>query len=135
VGGGPLGGSGTGSKFIAGKTPASGTAGTPGAKGAAAESPAAPANGSPSAPAGMMAAVVADGDEDSTDSYRWDGDKDGVTFEEATKPNATVSSYAPSSPNPSCCRVSVESVVSGPTCSVTQLVDDIVLPPIFFSLC
>jgi hypothetical protein len=113
VRGGPSGGSGTGSKSPAGKTPASGTAGTPGAKAAAAESPAAPADGSPPAPAGMTAAVVADGDEDSTDSYCWDGDEDGVTFEEATKPNASVSSYAPSSPNPSCCRDSVKSVVLG----------------------
>jgi hypothetical protein len=30
------------------------------------------------------------GDEDSTDSFRWDGDKDGVMFEDS-KPKASVS--------------------------------------------
>ena len=126
------GGSTGGSKAGGGATPAGGTAGTPGAKAAAAESPAPPTNGSPdAAPAGMMAAVVGDGDEDSADSFRWDGDEDGVTFEEATKPNTSVSSYPPpSSPSPSCCWVSLEAFSPGPACSVTQLAVDIVLPPV-----
>ena len=41
-----------------------------------------------------------------------------------------VSSYPPSSSSPSCCCVSLEAFSPGPTCSVTQSVDDIVLPPI-----
>ena len=46
------------------------------------------------------------------------------------KEHASVSSYPPSSLSPSCCRVSLEAFPPGPTCSVTQLVDAIVLPPI-----
>ncbi len=129
MGGGSSGGSKSGSTSQAVTIPASGTAGTPGAKAAAAGSPAAPTNGSTAAPAGMTASVVADDDEDSTDSFQWEGEEDGVTFEEATKPKASVSSYLPSSPGPLCCRVSITSVSPGPTCSLTQSVDDIVLPP------
>ena len=111
-----------GSKAGGGATPAGGTAGTHGAKAATAESPVTPTDGSPdAAPAGMAAAVVGDGDEDSTDSFHWDGDEDGVTFEEATKPNTSVSSYPPpSSPSLSCCRVSLETFSLDPTSSVTQ---------------
>ena len=60
------------------------------------------------------------------DSFRWSGDEDGVMFEEAVKPKASVSSYPPSTSNPSCCRVTLE---GGPTCSVTQSADDLILPP------
>ncbi len=75
--------------------------------------------------------VVRDGDEDSTNSFCWEGDKDGVPFDAATKPNTSVSLYPPpSSPSPSCCQVSLEASSPGPTCCVTQLVDDIVLPPV-----
>jgi hypothetical protein len=63
------------------------------------------------------------------DSFRWNGDKDGVTFEAATKPNTFVSSYPPSSLSPSCCRVSLEAFSPDLACSVTQSVDNIVLPP------
>jgi hypothetical protein len=126
VGGGSMGGS----KAGADTTPAGGTAGTLGAKAAAVESPGHPTDGfSGAAPAGMTAAVVADGDEDSTDSFHWDGDEDGVTFEAATKPNTFVSSYPPSSPSPSCWRVSLEAFSLDPACSITQSVDNIVLPP------
>ena len=82
---------------------------------------------SPAAPAGMSASVVTDEDEDSTDSFRWDGDENGVTFDEAVTPKASVSSYPLSTCTPSCCRVSLK---AGPTCSVTQSADDIVLPSI-----
>jgi len=51
-------------------------------------------------------------------------------FEDASKPNVSVSLYSPSLPAPSCCRVSVESVLAAPACAATQSVDDIVLPPI-----
>jgi hypothetical protein len=78
----------------------------------------------------MTATLTDAGDEDSTDSFRWDGDEDGVTFEDASKPNASVSFYSPSSPSPSCCRVSVESVLAAPACAATQSVEDIVLTPI-----
>ncbi len=115
------GGSTGGSKAGDGATLAGGTAGTPGAKAAAA------IKDSPAAPAGMATSVVTDKDEDSTDSFWWDGDENGVTFDEAVKPKASVSSYPPSTCTPSCCRVSLK---AGPTCSVTQLADDIVLPPI-----
>ena len=125
------GGSAGGPKPPAGTTPTGGTAGIPGAKAAAAGFPAPPTDDSSAAPAGMTASLVADEDEDSTDSFRWDGDKDGVTFDEAVKPKASVSSYLPSTPNPSCCRVSFE---AGPTCSVTQLANDIILPPLLVRL-
>ena len=75
----------------------------------------------------MTASVVTDEDEDSTDSFRWDDDENGVTFDEAFKPKASVSSYPPSTSTLSCCRVSLD---DGLTCSVTQSADDIVLPPI-----
>ena len=48
-----------------------------------------------------------------------------MTFDEAVKPKASVSSYPTSPSSPSCCRVSLE---GGPTCSVTQSADDIILP-------
>jgi hypothetical protein len=108
-----------------GATPAGGTTGTPGAKAAAAT------EDSPAAPAGMAASLVTDEDKDSMDSFRWDGDENGVTFDEVVKPKASVSSYPSSTSTPSCCRASVE---AGPTCSVTQSVDDIVLPPILVQL-
>jgi hypothetical protein len=81
-----------------------------------------------------MAAVVTDGDKDSTDSFLCDGDEDGVTFKEATKQYTSISSYPPSSPSPSCCRVSLEAFSPGPACSVTQSVDNIVLPPVLVQL-
>ena len=56
-----------------------------------------------------------------------DSDSDG-------EEHASVSSYPPSSPSPSCCCVSLEAFSPGPTCSVTQSVDDIVLPPILVQL-
>jgi hypothetical protein len=74
----------------------------------------------------MTVSLVADEYESSTDSFRWFGDEDGVTFEEAVKPKSSVSSYPPSTSNPSCCQVSLE---GGPTCSVTQSAADIILPP------
>jgi hypothetical protein len=86
VGGGSSGGVGIGSKSPASGTLISGSSGTPGAKLAAAVSHATPSKVSPSAPVGMMAALVADVDEDSSDSFCWDGDEDGVTFEDAHKP-------------------------------------------------
>jgi hypothetical protein len=52
-----------------------------------------------------------------------------VTFEDARKPKALVSSYAPPSPGPLCCNFSVESCLPSPTCLATQLGNDIVLPP------
>jgi hypothetical protein len=131
VGGGSTGGS----KAGGGATLAGGNAGTPGAKAAAAKSPAPPTDGSPgAAPAGMTAAVVGDGDEDSTDSFHCDGDEDGVTFEDAIKPNTSISSYPPSSPSPSCCRVSLEAFSPGLAGSVIQSVDDIVLPLVLVQL-
>ena len=81
-----------------------------------------------------MAAVVTDGDKDSTDSFLCDGDEDGVTFKEATKQYTSISSYPPSSPSPSCWRVSLEAFSLGPACSVTQSVDNIVLPPVLVQL-
>ena len=123
------GGSTSGSKAGGGTTPAGGAAGTPGAKAAAAASPAPPPPDA--APAGLSAVVVGDGGKDSTDSFRWVGDKDGVPFDAATKPNPSVSFYPPtSSPNPSCCQVSLEASTPGPACCVTQSADDIVLPPV-----
>jgi hypothetical protein len=71
------GGVGTGSKSPLSGTLASGSSGTPGAKLAAAVSHATPSKVSPLAPVGMTAALVADGDKDSTDGFRWDGDEDG----------------------------------------------------------
>jgi hypothetical protein len=130
VDGGSLGGVGIGSKSPANGTLASGSSGTPGAKMAAAVSHATLSKVSPLAAAGMTAALVADGDKDSTDSFCWDGDKDGVTFEDAHKPKAPVSFYAPSSLGPSCCNVSVESFLPSPTRSTTRSGDDIILPPI-----
>ena len=120
--GGPTGG--------AAKSPASGTSPTPGAQAAAVGSPPAPGGDSPPAPAGMTATLTDAGDEDSTDSFRWDGDEDGVPFEDVSKPKASVSFYSPPSPSPSCCRVSVESVHAASACAATQLVEDIVLPPV-----
>jgi hypothetical protein len=120
--GGPTGG--------AAKSPASGTSPTPGAQAAAVGSPPAPGGDSPPAPAGMTATLTDAGNEDSTDSFRWDGDKDGVPFEDASKPKASVSFYSPPSPTPSCCRISVESVLAASACAATQLVEDIVLPPV-----
>jgi hypothetical protein len=130
VGGSYSGGVGIGSKSPTSGTLASCSSGTPGAKVAAAVSHATPSEVSPSSPAGTMVALVADGDKDSTDSFCWDGDEDGVTFEDAHKPRALVSSYTPSSPGPFCCNISVESFLPSPTCSATRLGDDIVLPPI-----
>jgi hypothetical protein len=54
-------------------------------------SPPVPAPGLASAPVGLTAAVIQDvgGNESSTNSFRWYGDKDGVEFE----PNAAVSNY------------------------------------------
>jgi hypothetical protein len=121
------GGSAGGLKPPAGNTPPVGTAGAPGAKAAAAGFQAPPTDDSPAAaPVGMTALLVVDEDEDSTDSFRWFGDEDGVTFEEAVKSKASVSSYPTSTFDPSCCRVSLE---GGPTCSVTQSVDDIIQSP------
>ncbi len=121
------GGSAGGLKPPAGTAPPVGTAGTPGAKAAVAGFPAPPTNdSSAAAPAGMTASLVAKDYEDSTDSFRWFGDEDGVTFNEAVKPKASVSSYPSSIPHPSCCRVSLE---GGPTCSVMQSADDVILPP------
>jgi hypothetical protein len=130
LGGSSLGGIGIGSKSPVSGTLASGSSGTPGTKMVAAVSHATPSEVSPSAPAGMTGALVADGDEDSTDSFCWDGDEDGVTFEDAHNPKALVSSYKPSFPGPLCCNVSVESFLPSPMCSATQLGNDIVLPPI-----
>ncbi len=131
VGGGSSGGVGIGSKSPMSGPLATGTSGTPGAKVAAAVSHATPSKVSPSAPVGMTVALVVDGEENSTDSFRWDGDGDGdgVTIEDAHKPKALVSSYAPSSSGPLCCNLSVESSLPSPTCSATQLGDNIVLPP------
>jgi hypothetical protein len=128
VGGSSLGGVGIGSRSPASGTLASGSSGTPGAKLAAAVSHAIPSKVSPSALVGMMVALVADGDKDSTDSFRWDRDEDGVTFEDTHKPKESVSSYAPSSPGPLCCNVSVESYLPSLTRLATQLDDNIVLP-------
>jgi hypothetical protein len=130
VGSGSLGGVGAGSKSPTGGTSASGSSGTPGAKVAAVVSHAAPSNVSPSALAGMTVALVAEGDKDSADSFRWDGDEDGVTFEDAHKPKASVSSYAPSYPGPLCCKVSIKSFLPSPMGLATQSGDEIFLPPI-----
>jgi len=123
--GGPMSGAGAGPKPLA-----SGTSATPGAQTAVVGSPPAPGGDSPPAPAGMTATLSDAGDKDSTDSFRWDGDEDRVTFEDASKPKPSVSFYSPSSPAPSCCRVSVKSVLAAPACAATQSVEDIVLPPI-----
>jgi len=63
------GGSAGGLKSPAGTTPTVGTAGTPGAKAAAAGFQVPPNDDSPAAPAGMTASLVADEDENSTDSF------------------------------------------------------------------
>jgi hypothetical protein len=128
VGGSSLGGIRIGPKFPVSGTLASGSSGTPGAKLVAAVSYATPSKVSPSAPAGMTATLVADVDKDSTDSFHWDRDEDGVTFEDAHKPKALVSSYAPPSPAPSCCNVSMELCLPSPTCLATQLGNDVALP-------
>jgi hypothetical protein len=120
--GGPTGGT--------AKSPASGTSPAPGAQAEAVRSPPALGGDSPPAPAGMTATLTDVGDKDSTDSFRWDGDEDGVPFEDVSKPKASVSFYLPPSPAPSCCRVSVESVLVASACAATQSVEDIVLPPI-----
>jgi hypothetical protein len=130
VGSGSSGGIGIGSKSPASGPLASASLGTPGAKVAAAVSHVTPSiEASPSAPAGMMAALVAERDKDSADSFCWDGDENGVTFEDAHNPKALVSSYAPSSSGLLCCNVSVKLVLPSPMCSATQSSDDIVLPP------
>jgi hypothetical protein len=69
VGGSSLGGIGIGSKSPVSGTLASGSSGTPGANLAAAVSHGTPSEVSPLAPAGMMAALVADVGKDSTDSF------------------------------------------------------------------
>ncbi len=130
VGGGSLGGIGIGSKSPVRGPLASTSPSTPGTKVMAAVSQAAPsAKAPPSATAGMMAALVADGDKDSTDSFCWDGDEDGVTFADAHNSKASVSSYTPSSPGPACCNVSVKLALPSPTYLATHSSDDIVLPP------
>jgi hypothetical protein len=48
---------------------------------------------------------------------------------DALKPKASVSPYTPLSPGPLCCRVSIEPDPLIPTCSATQPVTNIVLPP------
>ena len=48
----------------------------------------------------MTATLTDAGNEDSTDSFRWDGDEDGVPFEDASKPKASVSFYSPPPPPP-----------------------------------
>jgi hypothetical protein len=90
------GGSAGGPKPPAGSPPPAVPAGAPGAKAATVGFQAPLTDDSPAAaPAGMTASLVADEDEDSTDSFRWFGDEDGVTFEEAAKPKASISSYQP----------------------------------------
>jgi hypothetical protein len=89
--GGSSGGTGAGSKSPAGGPLASGTSGIPGAKVLAVGYPAAPSGDSPPAPAGMMVAIVAEGDKDSTDSFGWEGDKDGITYMGTLQPKASVS--------------------------------------------
>ncbi len=114
----PLAGASTGPKPGASVPPAA----TP----AVVVSPPAPALGSPLAQADLTATVKEDitGDESSTESFWWYGDKDGVNF----KPKGSISFYPPS-PNlhpsahplrpsahsrtplePSCSRVSLSSV-------------------------
>jgi hypothetical protein len=130
VGGGSSGGVGIGSKSLASGSLASASPGTPRAKVAAAVSHATPSGkASPLAPAGMTAALVGDGDKDSTDSFRWDRDEDWGTFEDAHKPKASVSSYAPSSSGLLCCNISIELALLSPTCLDTQSSDNTVLPP------
>jgi hypothetical protein len=132
VGGGSSGGVGIGSKSPAIGPLASTSPGTPGAKVAIAVSHATSSSeASPSALAGMMAALVAEGDEDFTDSFCWDGDEDedGVTFADAHNSMASVSFYAPSSSGPACCNVSIELALPSPTYLATQSSDNIVLPP------
>ena len=81
-------------------------------------------------------ATVEEGDESSTDSFRWDGDDDGVNF----KPNGSVSMYplstvnplrpSPPSPTPSapsCSWVSLELDQSS-LLDADPLPDDIILP-------
>jgi hypothetical protein len=77
----------------------------------------------------MAAALVAVEDEDSTDSFRWDGDDNGATFVDAHNSKASVSSYAPPSPGPACCNVSVKPALPHSTYLPTHQCDDIVLPP------
>jgi len=109
VGGGSAGGIGVGSKSPVCGPPASPSPGTPGAKVAATVSHTTPSNEAPPlAPAGMEAALVAVLDDDSTDSFCWDRDDDGVTFADAHNSKASVSSYAPPSTGPACCNVSIE---------------------------
>ena len=72
----------------------------------------------------MTATVTDAGDEDSTDSFRWE-----VTFEDAAKTKPSVSFYSPPTPTPSCCQVSVESALATPACAATHSVEDIVLTP------
>ena len=92
--------------------------------------------GSPSALAGLTVTVEA-GDESSTDSFRWDGDDDGVDF----KPNGSDSMYPPSTVNPlspsppsptpsapSCSQVSLESDQSS-LLNADPSPEDIILPP------
>jgi hypothetical protein len=77
--GGSLGGTGADSKSLAGGPSVSGTSGIPGAKVVAVGYPAASSGDSPPALAGMTAAIVAEGDKDSTDSFCWEGDEAGIT--------------------------------------------------------
>ena len=96
----------------------------------------------PSTPSSPAAATVAtDSDRDGkehTSVSSYDSDSDGEEHASVSssdgEEHASVSSYPPSSPSPSCCCVSLEAFSPGPTCSVTQLVDDIVLPPILVQL-
>ena len=75
------GGSAGGPKPPAGTPPPAVPAGAPGAKAATVGFQVPPTDDSPAAaPAGMSASLVADEDEDSTDSFRWFGDEDGVKF-------------------------------------------------------
>ncbi len=99
--GGSLGSTGADSKSPSGGPSVSGTSGIPRAKVVAVGYPAAPSGDSPPALAGMMVAIVAEGDKDSTDSFCWEGDKDSVTYVDALKPKASVFPYTSSSLSPS----------------------------------
>jgi hypothetical protein len=84
-------------------------------------SPPAPAPGSASAPAGLMAAVIqgGEGNESSTNSFRWYGDEDGAEF----KPNTAVSDYLPSQTLDlfsSCCHASVPTHAPRPSLLVPR---------------
>jgi hypothetical protein len=129
-----LGGTGADSKSLASGPSVSGTSGIPGAKVAAVGYPVAPSSDSPPALAGMTAAIVSEGDEDSADSFRWEGDKDSITYVEALKPKALVSPYTSSSPSPLCCRVSTEPDSPIPMCLATYSINDIILPPTLVQL-